>query len=345
MGPWGMSSRHVAAAIGALLALTGCTSGGSDPEVQPTPTEPTSPRLAVPDATPLKNGVDFDVVSRPLPEVRGQRATFDGVTTDGEIYGSTVTLDLPVDDPDLVASFGSVVLVDAVSGQVTMVSDGTKRPAQTRVIGVAADQRWVSWIESPTVKDGDWTLYSYDRETARTRKVVTSNLAGKYGELVEAAPRITGGRVSVDLKVADGATVRLRTKLDGTGKPAAAPRRMVTTDSTCGDVRAGSDSLTCSSTDDGTAVDVVGEDDAAGEDTYGPFDGKVSKVRIVDGWAQLVEGDGDDAITYAIDIERKQLHVAKREDRGWRLMGHGYALETDLLSDGTARSYELIRLR
>lgn len=166
--------RRACLASGALL-LTVVSACGGDPE--PASTQPTSPSVvALGEALPMQEGRDYDVVATLPASIDGAKVFYRGVSSDGEVFGSTTREDPEARQPvgpgsTLVTTRGDVVLLDPGSGEVTWVSDGDRRSQPTVVDGIDVNDEWVAWVELHDAFGEEWTVYSYSRATGRERRI------------------------------------------------------------------------------------------------------------------------------------------------------------------------------
>lgn len=123
---------------------------------------------------------DYAVLGK-LPKVSqgSDLNSYLGITDDGMAYGDAGYAK-PL-DPKTGYYPTSPILANWETGNVTVLSDGRKNPDAGGVWDMTAAPGWVSWTlnASPDENHNNWSVYTYERATGRTR-------------LVARAPRVDG---------------------------------------------------------------------------------------------------------------------------------------------------------
>jgi hypothetical protein len=374
-----MTIRSWALSAIALAVLTGCSANGSE-TVEPKPrTAETTTTIDPAKASMLESGRDYDVLASLPVSIHGQRASYRGVTPDGQVLGEITT---PTrDDTDMgdVGSYSSAFLLDPHTKKVTMLSDGRTRSKETAVLGMVANESSVVWLEvaDSNVGVGTWTLYTYDRSRHKETELASYEdevqLANSVLDVQD--PVIVGDMAfltSDTIPVADGKGVRvlgvpidgsgpMTVVVDGAGKvrgdgdaivyekgtqlirdEIAAHQTTVVGDSArgaCGSYVHSGVLVTCRRTDGRSVVTVT---DGSGKAVaIGPFGTRISDVKQQPGWVMF----GFGAKVYVFDVEKSSLFLAARTPFGVTLVGGDTALIAESRPDGDVKGYTLVTLR
>lgn len=172
---------------GALVALVGaltlasCAAAkaapGSETQTSPEPASSTTSvttNLEWPKTWPvLKAGSDYTVKHLSFKEVNGTRNYPLTWATRTELLSVGIA-------PRGVRAPEVLQVRDVATGKIRSLTSKKGKPRDLTIVGADSDSRWIVWTETTgNFYSSDWTVFSYDKRTKKTRKLATRPKVGK----------------------------------------------------------------------------------------------------------------------------------------------------------------------